>query len=235
MKSQTKRVLEIEADYKTSKSVEFGYLTGICYLAPAREADGVHNLCTFASKECMHACLYDSGMSQVFPSIKRARIAKTLWYLSDPEGFKAQLRRDIARLVKLAAARRLKPAVRINGTSDVPKLAMELCEEFPRVTFYDYTKIPKPWMRARANYDITFSFSGENWQACQDALDHGVNVAVVFDGSLPATWNGRQVIDGDEHDLRFLDKRGVIVGLITKGNKARRMETGGFIQIGGAK
>ena len=42
------------------------------------------------------------------------------------------------------------------------------------------------------------------------------------------------MINGDEHDLRFLDKKGVIVGLSPKGDKAKRAATtaqcGGFIE-----
>jgi len=36
-----------------------------------------------------------------------------------------------------------------------------------------------------------------------------------------------QVIDGDKDDLRFLDPKGVVVGLIAKG-KAKR-DTSGFV------
>jgi hypothetical protein len=54
-----------------------------------------------------------------------------------------------------------------------------------------------------------------------DALEHGVNVAVVFTtrrgDALPATWNGFSVIDGDLHDCRFLDPTAVVVGLRAKG------------------
>lgn len=50
---------------------------------------------------------------------------------------------------------------------------------------------------------------------------------MVFD-RVPAEWNGMRVIDGDEHDLRHLDPRGVIVGLTPKGRKAKR-DTSGFV------
>jgi hypothetical protein len=35
---------------------------------------------------------------------------------------------------------------------------------------------------------------------------------------LPETFHGLKVIDGDKDDLRFLDPKGVIVGLIAKGD-----------------
>jgi hypothetical protein len=138
---------------------------------------------------------------------------------------------DIERLVREAKLTRLTPAVRINGTSDQPKLALELAKRFPTVQFYDYTKIPKPWKRTAANYHLTFSFSGDNLQDCLEALRHGVNVAVVFHGTLPATWNGFEVINGDDSDVRFNDQKGVIVGLKSKGD-ARKLTAGGFVQIG---
>jgi hypothetical protein len=47
---------------------------------------------------------------------------------------------------------------------------------------------------------------------------------VVFK-KLPKKYLGRKVIDGDETDLRFLDPKNSIVGLIAKG-KARHDQSG---------
>ena len=219
---------------KTIKGEALGYLTGILYLAPANES-GVMNTCQFASEGCKADCLYTAGRG-VFQQIKDARIKKTVFLKNDRAGFIAQLRKDIASLVRKAARQSLIPAVRINGTSDLAWLAMQLASEFPAVQFYDYTKLPKPWQRVRSNYHLTFSFSETNHDEAMSALEHGVNVAVVFDtrkgNELPAVWNGYTVIDGDMHDLRFLDKQDgmpVIVGLRAKG-KARKSVTG-FVQI----
>ena len=63
-----------------------------------------------------------------------------------------------------------------------------------------------------------------------DILRAGCNVAVVFGKGLPATWQGFEVINGDESDLRFLDKRGVVVGLKAKG--AAKKDTSGFVVQG---
>ncbi len=106
-----------------------------------------------------------------------------------------------------------------------------MAHEFPTVQFYDYTKIPRPWRRTLPNYHLTFSFSGANLTDALSALQHGINVAVVFQRQLPSTWNGYPVINGDESDLRFIDAKGVIVGLKAKGT-ARTMAAGGFVQIG---
>jgi hypothetical protein len=39
----------------------------------------------------------------------------------------------------------------------------------------------------------------------------------VFQDKLPKKWLNKKVINGDLHDLRFKDPRGVIVGLVAKG------------------
>ena len=68
---------------------------------------------------------------------------------------------------------------------------------------------------------------------CYTELSAGRDVAVVFNvkrgENLPKLWQGTRVIDGDEHDLRFLHehytKQGSIVGLRAKG-KAKGANTG---------
>ena len=231
------RYLSVSADAKTIKGEKRGFLTGILYLAPANEAGPEVNLCPMSTAECRYGCLYTAGMAGVFPKIVEGRLKRTREYLADPAVFLQAVGMDIQKLVQDAASKGLIPCVRINGTSDLPKLALKLASWFPEVQFYDYTKIPRPWNRRRANYHLTFSFSGENNAECLQALKRGVNVAVVFETKrgqpLPAWWNGYQVIDGDESDLRFLDPVGVVVGLRAKG-PARELQAGaeGFVQIG---
>jgi len=219
------KLISIESDAKTIKGSKAGYLTGILYLAPARES-GVMDVCTSRTNACTAACLYDAGRAAIFPAIKEARIARTNFLHSDRAGFVAQLQQEIIALTKRADKRGLIPAVRINGTSDLPWLAQKLASAFPAVQFYDYTKHAKPWLRQTANYHITFSHSGENLSACFDALSRNISVSVVFSTArgedLPSTWNGFPVVDGDRTDLRFLDPRGVVVGLRAKG-KARKV------------
>jgi hypothetical protein len=57
----------------------------------------------------------------------------------------------------------------------------------------------------------------------------GVNTAVVFRGQLPEEYLGLDVVSGDETDLRFLDKKGVVVGLTEKG-LAKKDETGFVVE-----
>jgi hypothetical protein len=67
-------------------------------------------------------------------------------------------------------------------------------------------------MKKYKNYDVTFSYSGTNIDECTKALDKKVRVAVVFKG-LPTTFWNRKVIDGDQYDMRYYDRKNVIVGL----------------------
>jgi hypothetical protein len=52
-------------------------------------------------------------------------------------------------------------------------------------------------------------------------------VAVVFEKVLPATYKGVTVINGDESDVRFMDKPGVVVGLKAKGEA--KSDSSGFV------
>jgi len=97
--------------------------------------------------------------------------------------------------------------------------------------FYDYTKIPG---RAFSDhYDLTFSYSGVNLKFTIKELEAGRRVAMVFidlsTGSrkpkkLPdsVVLDGKKypVVDGDIHDARPFDPRGVIVGLKYKAPRA---------------
>jgi hypothetical protein len=60
-----------------------------------------------------------------------------------------------------------------------------------------------------------------------------MNVAVVFgvpkSKPLPVAYLNREVFNGDDSDLRFLDPKGVVVGLYAKG-KAKK-DTTGFVKF----
>jgi hypothetical protein len=79
-----------------------------------------------------------------------------------------------------------------------------------------------------ANYSLTFSRSELNDVDALRLLSRGQNVAVVFAGAKPATWHDYRVVDGDAHDLRHLDPRGVVIGLSPKGARAKH-DSSGFV------
>jgi hypothetical protein len=191
-----------------------------------------------ATEGCKRDCLYTAGRAGIFPAIIAARIRKTVWLARDRQGFMRQLRKDIKSLVSSAKRQRLIPAVRVNGTSDLPWLAKAMAAEFPRVQFYDYTKIPRPWARTSSNYHLTFSLAENNATHAIEVLQRGMNIAAVFNVKrghvLPDSWQGFPVVDGDVSDLRFLDahRMGLVIGLRAKG-RARKDSTSGFVQIAG--
>ena len=224
-----RRVVEISADAKTVKGEKYGYLTGIVYFAQA-DLSG-YEVCPKRNALCTAACLGNEGRASVYKSITLARIAKTKRYFEDRANFLASLKHDAFRLMRKAAKRKLVPCLRPNGTSDLPVMAYEIVKTFPQLQVYDYTKNPKPWLRIRPNYHLTFSRSGTNDTECLQALEHGVNVSAVFARgvSMPSTLWGYPVINGDQHDLRFLDPKGVIVGLTSKGQSAKKEISGQFI------
>jgi len=79
-----------------------------------------------------------------------------------------------------------------------------------------------------SNYWLTYSRAETTPDVEVKAmLQSQVNVAIVFADKLPLTWEGFQVIDGDSDDLRFLDKRGVVVGLKAKGKG--KVDSTGFV------
>ena len=225
---------------KILKGTAFGYLTAILHLAPGRLSG--FNVCPGASAACLHACLNTAGRGGIIKkgettnTIQKARLRKTLAFFNDTDKFMAQLAKEIGNLVKLAAKHGLKPAIRLNGTSDIRwenekvvyggNIFQNIMMAFPHVIFYDYTKLSNR-RNLPPNYRLTFSLSESNDVSAEQALAAGMNVAVVFRNLLP-TFMGRPVIDGDISDLRFLDPKGVIVGLKAKG-KAKK-DTSGFVR-----
>lgn len=218
--------LAIDKNAKTIKGQKLGYMTAILYLAPA-DASGVANVCPHASAGCKAACLYTSGMAGRFPKINQARIKKTLAFLSNRAAFLAQLETDIQILIKKSAKAGMIPAVRLNGTSDLPWENFGLMQKFPQIQFYDYTKnVNRMFRELPANYHLTFSRSEENGADAEKVARAGKNVAVVFDSkNYPSDYYGSPVVNGDDSDLRFLDASGVIVGLYAKG-KAKKDKSG---------
>ena len=112
------------------------------------------------------------------------------------------------------------------------------------VVFYDYFKGPLKIAEKAISegIDLTISFHEKMTdQDVEKALELS-RLAVVFEGkALPKTWRGYPVINGDLHDLRFTEPKGVVVGLLVKntagtGGKAKHEGTrNDFVQIGLSK
>lgn len=219
---------------KLVKGQKQGYLSFVLHLAPSILSG--YNTCPMASKGCAAACLNTAGRGGIFKkgestnNIQRARIRRTVMFFEQRDAFMAQLVNDIKLGIKQAEKQGLIPVFRLNGTSDIRWETVEVTVNgitynnvmglFNSVQFYDYSKIFNR-RDIPSNYHLTFSRSESNGDVLPN-IQH--NIAVVFD-KLPATYLGRPVINGDETDLRFLDPKGVIVGLKAKG-RAKKDNSG---------
>ena len=228
------------ANQKIAKGLKYDHATYILHLAPS-DLSGVMNTCPMASDGCKKACLNTAGRGGIFKKgfnsnvIQDARIRKTKLFHSDKVEFFKQLISDVKLAQKQTDKSGKKLSIRLNGTSDIvwekkriPSgefMGMTIFEAFPDVQFYDYTKIPK--RVTPENYHLTFSNADGNSINVIKAIADDMNVAVVFRGALPSTWQGLPVISGDDSDLRFLDLPNHIIGLTAKG-KAKK-DTSGFV------
>ena len=205
---------------KIKKGLKYDEMTYIIYLAPAKMSG--YEVCPMRSAECTAACLNESGHNKIDiheNKINKSRITKTKLFFEHREFFMHWLVDEINAASLKAQRAGMTFSVRLNGTSDLsPEIfklnGKNILEIFPSVQFYDYTKV---FNRIRLtskypNYDLTFSYSGENMADTMAALENGVRAAIVFE-EVPETYLGRTVIDGDEYDMRYVDSTDVIVGL----------------------
>jgi hypothetical protein len=218
------------------KGQKKGYLSSVLHLAPANLSG--KNTCPKATAGCKAACLNTAGRGGIFKKgettnvIQQARIRKTKMFFENRQAFLNELTVEIIKTVKKAEKQGLIPVFRLNGTSDLSWEKYEVCngknifQMFPEVQFYDYTKILGRKVSHIPNYHLTFSKADGNDMDVRLAASNGMNIAAVFK-ELPEKYIGRPVINGDETDLRFLDPKGVIVGLKAKG-KAKK-DTTGFV------
>lgn len=228
-------LLSVSADAKTKKGLGKGVLTGILYLSPHNLASPI-SLCPASTAGCRKTCLFTAGRG-IFSSTQKARANRTKFWVEHPDMFLDILRKDIQKVVNSAKKNRMKPAIRLNGTSDICWENFGIIEEFPEVQFYDYTKLPIDKRgKIPKNYHLTYSVSESpnSWKRAEGYLKNGLNAAVVFHDKILKSYvmkhgyGGFPVIDGDLTDIRFKDRKGVVVSLTAKG-KARK-DTSGFVK-----
>jgi len=222
------------ANPKIQKGTKLGYLSFILHLAPSTLSG--HNTCPKATKGCIAACLNTAGRGGMFKRgettnvIQKARIRKTNYFYDDRAGFMFDLMQDIKKGIRLANKLGLEPVFRLNGTSDLSWEKYEMTEGknvfdvFAGIQFYDYTKVLGRKVKHIENYHLTFSKADGNDSDVAEALLQGMSVVAVYD-KIPAG-----VPSADETDLRFLDPKGIMLGLKAKG-KAKKDYTGFVIRL----
>ena len=217
------------AKIKHSNAAQAEWWNIVMYLAPAW-ASG-HNVCPHSTPQCAAECLDTAGRAAFDAKIPAARLRRTKFFYACKLCFLVRLEVELWREYRKALRLGRRLAIRLNGTSDLlwEHIARRLIVEvFGDCQWYDYTKYPyrlRPTHKLPTNYDLTYSRSEKTTpEQIAESLDNGRNVAVVFGrykrttNAIPAVWSGYGVINGDVHDLRFLEAgQGSIVGLNAKG------------------
>ena len=178
------------------------------------------NVCHWSSPECRANCVGKNG-NNGFPSIMRAKIAKTRFLFEHPEEAGIVLA-DFWEKAHEKVELGHEVGGRLNTYSDLNwiEVAPWIFERFPEINFYDYTK---DWNRTSPfeNYHLTYSASERTTDdEIIGFVSQGKNVAIVFSSwsKLPTNYLGFQVVNGDIDDVRWKDPVGVIVGLKRKGS-----------------
>ena len=215
---------------KVEKGIDFDYLTNIFHGAPSFAS--LYNSCASASLGCGLNCLNESGhgqkhmMHENVHSVHVARVTRTMIWFRFRDQFKAKMQREIRALVRKAKRMNLVPVVRPNGTTDFnfESLWPELFTDNTDVTFYDYSKNPNRDVSHIPNYSLSFSVSETNLDTAKTELQRGLNVVMVLrlkrNDPKPDYVLGYPTINGDIHDLRFLDDntKPHVVCLFAKGH-----------------
>ena len=242
-----------------SNKVYQDYLTAILHLHPISTKICPYQDIAGCKEACLNTAGRGGIMKkgETTNVIQEARKRKTKLYLEDRNTFMSYLITDITKFVNYCKKKDKLPCLRLNGTSDIQweniyvgnmeqysldttdiKLfnkkeydldCQNIFELFPDVQFYDYTKIPTRKVEQHKNYHLTWSYSEANVKYSNWFDKIAYNIAVVFNGTMPIYFKGREVVNGDETDMRFFDKPNVVVGLKAKG-KARQDSSGFVIQ-----
>jgi hypothetical protein len=186
-------------------------------LTPSKFCQDEMNMCGSEGK-CLFTCLAFSGIDNMMKSASmelsstlKKRIRRTFLFLKDQTFFLTKLEMEI----KLLSFMTEQVAIRMNVFSDVNWEEIFDLNQFSNVIFYDYTKKIKNIESTKKNF--TYSASEKDKDSDLVALlERGMNVAMVFGSKLPQEWKGFEVVDGDIHDRRYEDKKGVVVGLRQK-------------------
>lgn len=214
--------------------------TYILYMAPATQNNSGADLCPFRSAGCTAACLYTAGRGK-FNSVKNSRINKADYFTQDRRTFAAQLALELKAINKRMQKKGERAAIRLNGTTDIDqihnlkRLAGLDVFQLESLVFYDYTKNPHKVKRYQGTpYVLTFSRAEDNEPQALELLQRGALVSAVFLDSLPDTWRGYKVIDGDASDdlmlTAYKDAKpgaGIVIGLKAKGDAKK--DASGFV------
>ena len=204
-----------EENPKLAKAVNW-YQVGL-NLMPTKK------LCPYQTEGCTAPCLVHQGRGAM-ASIINARMLRN-WILENhPAMFSDTIHTELLNAKRRAEKKQLLLLARMNLTSDKIWYKDKLFKQWydiEGIWFEEYTKIPIRYYKNKPDHmHLTFSRSESNMVDCWEALNHGVNVAVVMekeDGTWPQSWMGYPTLDGDVSDERIDDPKGHWVLLKPKG------------------
>lgn len=213
----------LTSNHKLDMATAHGWLAKGVSLLPGRKSG--REFCPHRGA-CFRTCLDTAGHG-ASPVVEAARLWRSKLWIEAPEAYLGLLDREVGRHAEAAERRSLRACVRLNVFSDIAweEEAPDLFHSYPSVQFYDYTKSPE---RARAslrpgwppNYDLTYSWSENTtpWFASRFLRDGGRVAYVHREGSdMPPVIQRADHVDGDEHDLNFIHRPGVVQLLKPKG------------------
>ena len=242
-------------NHKTDLGDSFGYSSRMMYLSPHLE--GLVNSCPWASPGCAGGCLISSGQmitsgcaysricKRLFFEVDPERFKAFM----EIEIMEHELRANMEGrrpVVRLNGTSDMDPT----KFCDMAKFSPNIIIHKSGVQFMDYTKRPLRSARRLGlldipNYHLTFSLDERpiSRMRADQWLDAGYGVAVVVGGDsgtkkkqakeqaqeiVKRGWLwGLPVVDGDEHDLRFLTSGAHFVILSAKGKALK--DTSGFV------
>jgi hypothetical protein len=181
------------------------------------------NFCHKANS-CKYTCIAFSGVGNILTSGKmfndgiltaplKKRARRSFLYINEPIFFTKLLTANIAEKHHFHQMMDQTANCRLNVFSDIDW--SEIYNKMSDVQFYSYSKW---WERLSTdNHHITYSVDESTTdEMILEKLKSNNNVAIVFTNSIPLTYLGFPVIDGDLIDDRYNDPKGVIVGLRLK-------------------
>lgn len=188
-------------------------------------------------KHCKDLCVLTHGRGS-FQNVINARSARVKLLTDHPIEAGILLAHDIDRFSRSWN----RWALRLNVASD---LAWEIVAPWlidrainGGATIYDYTKRWDRDPEPMPGYHLTYSAAGHSIDQISDRVSAGANVAIVLpidkEDPIPDRWNDLPVIDGDLHDVRSIDPRGVIVALRAKGKAIHAIGSKLIYPIGAA-
>lgn len=179
-----------------------------------------HTVCGRSTRGCRSGCVTAMSANALFERSQMSRLGRHLFLMFRPASAFALMARQLEAARFEHGRRGARWRVNVSDDLRVELVAPGLFSVAPRP--YSYTKWTPAERPGRPGLQLVYSASETTSdEQVVEWCSAGHRVAVVMDvrksASLPATWNGIKVVDGDETDDLWSHPGGVVVGLRAKG------------------